>query len=59
MRLKVIDVNGKIVYTTSTNARGRNNNYTLNLHSLSPGTYVLELSCNGSMDKAKFVLASK
>lgn len=58
-RLKVIDVNGKTLYTTSGNARTGNNTYKLNLRNFSLGTYVLELSCNGNGNKAKFVLVRK
>ena len=37
-KLKVIDVNGKTLYTTSGNARKGNNTYNLSLRNLSPGT---------------------
>lgn len=59
VRLKVIDVNGKTLYIISNDARTGNNNYSLNLRNLSPGTYVLELSSNGNVEKVKFVLVGK
>jgi hypothetical protein len=59
VKLKVMDVNGKTLCSTTGNAKTGNNTYNLNLRNLSPGTYVLELTCNGSSNKAKFVLAGK
>lgn len=58
--INIYDVNGKQVFTRSTTASSKTNNqYTLNLNTLTPGTYLLETTNGKDKRQIKFVLMSK
>ncbi len=56
LQLNVFDMAGKKAFNQSGNAVTGNNSYKLDLHSLLPGSYMLEVNYNTEVSRIKFVL---
>lgn len=57
LQINIYDVNGKQVFTKSVTAASKTSNqYGLNLHTLAPGTYMLQTTNGSEVKQVKFVL---